>query len=1057
MLRNHRVDMKALGLVLSVLVAVASTALAEPWDSTFVRAERMFQAKQIDSAIILGKLALQQVVREVGRADTATAKVADRIGWYCYNLELLDSAEVYIREGLRIREAQLGPDHLQVSFSLNNLGTLLRKRGRYEGVEAIYLRALAIKEKSLPENDPDIANSLNSIGNLYWDQGRYPQAEMAYKRALSIRKASLSPKSLQIATSLHNLGLLLVAMGNFREAESLYQQALLINETATGTDRLKLAVNYNSLATLYNNEGDYSRAKPLYEKALAIRKEILGPSNSLVAEVLDNLGNICSSLGQYTESEVKHQEALRLREEKLGPDHPEVARSLHNIAWLRRRLNDYAGAEACDRRALLIRQRAFGEDSPVAMRTLNNLAADFMKQGKFAAAESIHVTGLALRIKSLGADHPDVGQSLTNLANVCVKLKQYSRADSLYARAVALFDQSLGAQSEKSAEALEFYSDYLRIVGRKQDAADAAYKAVLGRHANFLTNSKTLSEKDALTYASLLRYTVDLFLSCVQDLGFRNQALVTKTADVILANKGGVSDQIFERQRSLVEESDSLTTRVADEYRLCTFQLSRTLVDGPGADLPVYQRRVDSLTRAVNDVETRLADLSLSFRERKQNRAVDSRQIARQLESGAVLIEYLKYSYRTPGSETGSDRYLVMKLGHDGAPALADLGAASRIDSAVTDCRRHFNALAEKDHAPLKRDKSDYQIIADKLYTLLIAPVEKSISEGSLVLIAPDGALNLVSFAALIDGEGRYLIEKAPIHYLSAGRELARLNTPTAVGRGLLAMGDPDYDNGDNSETAVVSQTREETYASVAARTRGNERSSCEFFKGMKIDKLPWTRKEIESVGRSWQESQTGKVITLLGAKASEGGFKSLASGKRVIHLATHGYYISDECGGLVATGREPDLGQFVSENPLLQSGLFFAGANVRDSNDGQQATEDGVLTAAEVSALNLHGTALVVLSACETGLGKIEKGEGVYGLRRAFQTAGVRTVVSALWQVPDRETAAFMAALYASGYRSLSDKMREIQIKRIRELRSGRLADHPYSWGAFIAIGAWR
>ena len=193
------------------------------------------------------------------------------------------------------------------------------------------------------------------------------------------------------------------------------------------------------------------------------------------------------------------------------------------------------------------------------------------------------------------------------------------------------------------------------------------------------------------------------------------------------------------------------------------------------------------------------------------------------------------------------------------------------------------------------------------------------------------------------------------------------------------------------------------------------------------------------------------------GADASEEKFKAGAPGNRVIHLATHGYFLESICQPRLPVGGFESKEGYVGENPLLLSGLLLAGANLHGFESEQADAEDGILTAYEVSEMVLEGTELVVLSACETGLGEVKEGEGVYGLRRAFQMAGVRTVISALWPVSDKVTAEMMGKLYDRQDVTLPATLRRIQLEKINELRANNKTDHPFNWGAFIALGDWR
>jgi CHAT domain-containing protein len=224
----------------------------------------------------------------------------------------------------------------------------------------------------------------------------------------------------------------------------------------------------------------------------------------------------------------------------------------------------------------------------------------------------------------------------------------------------------------------------------------------------------------------------------------------------------------------------------------------------------------------------------------------------------------------------------------------------------------------------------------------------------------------------------------------------------------------------------------------------------------MTVSRLRGTRKEIQRIASGWQHSTGETAAVYLGSDATEDLFKADAPGHRVIHLATHGYFLEGRCQPEQPEGAlESDIG-FVGENPLLLSGLFFAGANLHGEGADSIGAEDGILTAYEVSAMDLEGTEIVVLSACETGLGKVEEGEGVYGLRRAFQMAGARTVISALWRVSDEATADMMSQLYQRKDDSVPGTMRSIQLQKINELRRNGRPDHPYTWAGFVAMGDW-
>jgi CHAT domain-containing protein len=280
-----------------------------------------------------------------------------------------------------------------------------------------------------------------------------------------------------------------------------------------------------------------------------------------------------------------------------------------------------------------------------------------------------------------------------------------------------------------------------------------------------------------------------------------------------------------------------------------------------------------------------------------------------------------------------------------------------------------------------------------------------------------------------------------------------------AEGHGLFAMGDPDFEASIDARMKKSAEPLLATSTSADAeyQTR-NVRSGCGSLSDLKVEGLPYTRNEVDGVRHLWQGKGADSAEVLVGAKATEDAFKTQAPGKRVIHLATHGYYLTGQCAPQIASRHSIGSEEgFVGENPLLQSGLLLAGCNLHGAGCDSAHCEDGILSASEVSGLDLTGTDLVVLSACETGLGEVKAGEGVYGLRRAFQMAGARTVISSLWPVPDQATADVMSQLYSQSKKSLPERLRDLQLAQIKKLRLSGLSDHPYSWAAFIALGDWR
>jgi CHAT domain-containing protein len=391
-----------------------------------------------------------------------------------------------------------------------------------------------------------------------------------------------------------------------------------------------------------------------------------------------------------------------------------------------------------------------------------------------------------------------------------------------------------------------------------------------------------------------------------------------------------------------------------------------------------------------------------------------------------MLVEYVVYRPFDPlavarDARFGPARYVAFVLGRTGAPRSIDLGDAESIDALVDRVRRGL------------RDPKDGTVAeaARALDARVMAPVRGHLGGHLSLYVSPDAALNLVPFAALVDEQGRYLAERFRLSYLTSGRDLLQ-GTDDAPRRGApLVVANPRFDESGRSRGPGASDAR----AADLSRAR--------------FPPLPGTAGEADAIA----PLLPGATV-LTGASATERAVKA-AHGPRILHVATHGFFLDPAVQPAVKEGRllvmeAPSNGQAgVLDNPLLRSGLAFAGANRREGGDG----EDGILTALEATALDLWGTQLAVLSACETGLGEARRSEGVYGLRRALVMAGAESQLMSLWQVSDLATRDLMAGFYrrlAAG-EGRAEALRAVQL----EMRTQPGRAHPYYWASFILSGS--
>jgi CHAT domain-containing protein len=387
----------------------------------------------------------------------------------------------------------------------------------------------------------------------------------------------------------------------------------------------------------------------------------------------------------------------------------------------------------------------------------------------------------------------------------------------------------------------------------------------------------------------------------------------------------------------------------------------------------------------------------------------------------------------------------------DASVVFVPLGTAAAIDKMVRAWRDE--ASGRSIGAFAARAESAYRTAAEGLQRGVWDPLGTAIADAATIFIVPDGLLNIVNFAALPDRDGRYLVERAAvIHYLSTERDLVVPNRQARGAGTLLAVGGAEF-----GELGAVTGNR-----------RGTVSADCEALGRLRFSNLPGSLGEVTEISKMWPTSGSNSVAVLSGAAASETAVKRALGGRRVVHLATHGFFLGEGCapspaggtragGGLVTGSGNPPNG-VGEENPLLLSGLALAGANRRAS--GRPGDDDGILTAEEVASLNLRGVEWAVLSACDTGLGEIKAGEGVFGLRRAFQVAGVRTVIMSLWSVDDQATRVWMRALYEGRLQkglTTAGAVHAASAAVLRDRRAKGWSTHPFYWAAFVAAGDWR
>lgn len=960
-------------------------------------------------------------------------QIADQLSARVKKLTLTDrftEAIPLAQEVVAITEQVRGGWHRDTAVSLNELAVLYYQTGAYAQAEPLYQRVLAIVEKVIGPEQEETATALNNLAVLYWKQRAYLKAEPIFKRTLAIWEKLVGPKHPNTATSLDNLANLYLATGAYAKAEELFMRALTVQEQL-GQEGADTATALNNLGLLYSTTGAYAQAESLYQRALAIREKTEGPDRLATATSLNNLAMLYSKTGAYAKAEPLLERALTIREKQLGREHPDVATSLNNLGLLYSDSGAYVQAELQYQRALTIRER-LGREHPDMATSLNNLAELYGSTGAYAQAKPLHQWALAIREKKLGREHPETAQSLNNLGLLYSTTGAYAQAEPLYQRALAIRKAVLGPQHPATATSISNLATLAWAQGSLADALQHLREAAEIEETNMRSLLVHGDEARKRAYTATLVGSTYGFETFAVVAAAKIPEAISFGLDVVLQRKGRVLDVLAESlsriRTSAIPEDQALWTRyVAAQTDWATLSMR-----GPGL-LPVdqYGARLAELEQKVQAVATELSARSSQFRTILEPVTLDRVQQA--LPPHAVLLEWVRYRPFNPKAiqqepHWGDPRYALYILKPKGMPVLLDLGGAEALEGQVT---KLLTAVRRPG------GMQETQGLARDLYRRLIQRVQGHLGSAHQLLLSPDGQLNLLPFGVLQDTKGRYLGDQYEVTYLTSGRDLLRPVSPAEASRPSLLVADPAFDSSTPS-------TRTTTTLASTRRSADVDRSDLRF------DRLKGTAKEAEDLG-PLLKLVPSQVLTL--ARATEAAVKQ-AQSPRILHIATHGFFLSDvpktpptRSRGAVLDFLEQQQPTWQGENPLLQSGLALAGANQR-----QSGTDDGLLTALEVSSLNLTGTQLAVLSACETGVGQVQNGEGVYGLRRALVLAGVRTQVVSLWKVDDAATQAFMGHYYRYVLNGMgrSAALRTTQQK----MRESLAWTHPYYWAAFVVIG---
>jgi len=919
-----------------------------------------------------------------------------------------DECRTLLERAVEVRTDTAGRESPGFAQATWRLGDWHLANRDFAAARESYELALEIQVRTGGEDSPGASEVRKRLAQAYGALGLDREALALVARESGIVEREHGDRHPDLCPLLYQYALALDRTGEPRAAEAAFLRALSIADESLGPDHVLVAFLSNGLGMLYSQSlHEYTNARPQFERAIVIAEAAGHPA---VASFRNNLGVLLKDLGDWEEAQRVYEQALGELIAQQGEDDPYVASTMANVAYVAMLAGDLDRARELEATALAIRERHLGADHPDVATSLRSQGEIALRSGDFAGARTAFERGLAIRRERLGPAHVETAEIEVDLARALELAGDDASAHALYEQALATLVAKLGPHDPRAAIA---QAGLARMTPDPVAARGLALAAEerSRQHARVMVSG--LPERQALRFAATRTASLDLALSLPGLVG--DDGAIAATWDSLIRSRALVLDEILLRRASARADGGDPVPADVSEYAREYAEL--LLVVPAAGEEDDHSERLGAARRRHEEAEQRWID---GAENATRVRDVGLAEVRAALPEGSALLAFARFDRgRTAAVATATEaEYLAYVVAAGGEPVVVALGAARDLEPAI---RRWRAAVADPSGDP---GGAGHEVRGH-----LWDPIVPHLGNAQLVFIVPDGEIHRVNLAALPDDAG-FLVEAGrTLHCLTAERDLTRRH-PGDAGRGLLAIGGASF--------------------SLAATPAGH---------APLFAPLPATDAETAAIASLWADRGDGEVLRLSGENASEEAFKRHAQGHRVIHLATHAFFSG--VGGEPATTR--GIGgvggaAVPAARPLPAdvAGIALAGAN--DPWDAER-TDDGILTAGEIAALDLRSTEWAVLSACDTGVGSLQDLEGVLGLRRAFEAAGARTIVMSLWAVDDEATREWMESLYRARLElglGTAESVRRAARATLESRRSRGLSDHPFYWGGFVAAGNW-
>jgi|GEM_PF-3896528 len=843
---------------------------------------------------------------------------------------------------------------------------------------------------------------LSLQADLYRKTGRLNEADQLYTQ---IENDIQQNNNLAFVYSsvLNNHALLYDERGEYHKAEVYFKKDIELSKSLYGEQSLSYATSVMNLSDLYKETGNYDKSEKDINDVLDILKKLKGETSLEYAQALNNLASLQILLGRTADAKNTYKRVIAIYENNGTVNSLEYAFALNNYASSLELNGDYNEALKTYQKSIGILEAQVGKNHPAYGAALNNLGLLSIKTKNFPDAEKYLKMDMDIVRNSYGDKHPSYATAMSNLAEVYEVQEKYSEAADLYEKSVQIRIQSFG---ELHPDIAPLYANIARVNQAQKNMAGAKmyWKKSLDLYQSYITiYFPSMSEKERKQFYDGIHTRIEQFYSFAEENIQTDPDISGWVYDLQMNTKALLFNSSARVRDIILNSSNKELIAKYTSWRNQKEQLSK-LYTVSNQQVRNRQTKIDSLLIRVNTLEKELAQISVDFKQ-SVNSVTGWKDIQKKLSETEASIEIVRYIQFKPlkgGIYTDSIHYMYLIVKQNSV----------KPDVVVV---KNGKSLESK-YLSYYKNSIQFNITDVKSFDQYWLPIRKIVGVSTKVYISPDGVYDQINLNTIYDPlQNQYLLDLFDIVYVTNSREIKNKYTVSSVQR-IALFGAPDFTSFNYDEQV--------------------------------LNPLPATLIEVNEIasimsGHSW------KVSLYSGTNANEKNLK-LCESYRIIHIATHGFFDPDT--DTISADNDP-LYSF-SENPLFKSGFYLSPSVKMKWKLFKKSyianSEDGIVTAYEISNMNFSGVELVVLSACETGLGLIQNGEGVYGLQRAIRSAGSQSVLFSLWKVNDESTKELMDEFYNQ---FLITNNKRLALKNAQQIIRKKYSN-PYYWGAFMLNG---